>query len=100
MSHNPDYLMALPSTSQWRSDGLVVSGHTHGGQVRLPLVGALKVPSQYGQRFAQGWVQGDPADDRPGARGFVSRGLGVSGLPFRNLCPPEVVLLELEPERA
>ncbi|GGR28873.1 metallophosphoesterase [Deinococcus ruber] len=99
MSHNPDYLMDLPRTASWRSGGLVVSGHTHGGQIRLPVLGALKVPSQYGQRFAKGWVQGDPAGKRPGARGFVSRGLGVSGVPFRNLCPPEVVLLELEPER-
>lgn len=87
MSHNPDLLPEVPA---WV--GLTVSGHTHGGQVRLPLVGAPVVPSRYGQRFAQGFVTGDL-----GARGFVSRGLGVSGLPLRNLCAPEVVVLDLRP---
>ena len=93
MSHNPDLLMSLPG-----SPALMLSGHTHGGQIRLPLLGALSVPSRYGQRFAQGWVQGDSDGVRAGARGFVSRGLGLSGVPFRNLCPPEVVLLELLPD--
>jgi uncharacterized protein len=92
MSHNPDYLMDLPPNS-----GLVLSGHTHGGQIRLPLIGAPIVPSRYGQRFAQGWVQGNGPDQRGGARGLVSRGLGVSGLPLRNLCPSEIIVLELEP---
>ncbi len=90
MSHNPDYLMNLDPQLLPPDSGLMVSGHTHGGQVRLPVVGALSVPSEYGQRFAQGWIQGDT-----GAHGFVSRGLGLSGLPLRNLCPPEVVVLEL-----
>ncbi len=89
MSHNPDL---LPEVPDWVD--LTVSGHTHGGQVRFPLLGAPVVPSRFGQRFAQGFVTGDL-----GARGFVSRGLGVSGLPVRNLCPPEVVLLDLTPER-
>ena len=97
MCHEPDTLMTLAAAPEWRPDGLAVSGHTHGGQIRLPGVGALKVPSAYGQRFAQGWVQGDPQNGWPGARGYVSRGLGLTGLPVRNLCPPEVVLLELSP---
>ncbi|ADV66528.1 metallophosphoesterase [Deinococcus maricopensis] len=84
MSHNPD---VLPDVPAWV--GLTVSGHTHGGQVRFPVVGAPVVPSAFGQRFAQGFVTGDL-----GARGFVSRGLGVSGVPVRNLCPPEVVVLD------
>ncbi|MGY2894548.1 metallophosphoesterase [Deinococcus sp. UYEF24] len=99
MCHEPDSLMTLAAEPAWRPDGLAVSGHTHGGQIRLPGVGALMVPSAYGQRFVQGWVQGDPAGQRPGARGYVSRGLGLSGVPFRNLCPSEVVLLELSPAR-
>ena len=86
MSHNPDYLADAPPNVD-----LMLSGHTHGGQVRLPLVGALVVPSRYGQRFAQGWItSGD-------MRGFVSRGLGLTTLPFRNLCPSEIVLLDLHP---
>ncbi len=99
MCHEPDSLMTLAAVPGWRPDGLAVSGHTHGGQIRLPGVGALMVPSAYGQRFAQGWVKGEPQAGRPGARGYVSRGLGLSGVPFRNLCPSEVVLLELSPAR-
>jgi uncharacterized protein len=97
MVHEPDDLMTLAAVPAWRPDGLALCGHTHGGQIRLPFIGAPVLPSSYGQRFAQGWVQGEPADRKPGARGYVSRGLGLSGLPIRNLCPPEVVLFELLP---
>ncbi|PNY81944.1 metallophosphoesterase [Deinococcus koreensis] len=87
VSHNPDVLPDLP-----RPAGLVLSGHTHGGQVRLPLLGAPVVPSRYGQRYAMGWVEGAHATPA-----YVSRGLGTSGIPLRNLCPPEIVLLTLHP---
>lgn len=87
ISHNPDILPKLPQPA-----GLVLSGHTHGGQVRLPLVGALMVPSEYGQKYAMGWVTG--AHDTPA---YVSRGLGMSGIPLRNLCQPEISLLTLTP---
>ncbi len=97
MVHEPDDLMTLAAVPAWRPGGLAVCGHTHGGQVRLPGLGALIVPSSYGQRFAQGWVRGEAVGNRPGALGYVSRGLGLSGVPFRNLCPPEVVLLTLSP---
>ncbi len=99
MVHEPDDLVGLAAVPAWRSGGLAVCGHTHGGQVRFPLIGAPVVPSAYGQRFAQGWVQGDDHNGRPGARGYVSRGLGLSGVPVRNLCPAEVVLLQLQPGR-
>lgn len=69
---------------------LVVAGHTHGGQVRLPLVGALVTNSHLPRRLASGLLRlGD---------GFVhvSPGLGTSKYaPFRFLCPPEATLLEL-----
>lgn len=87
VSHNPDLLPELPP-----GVGLALSGHTHGGQVRLPLVGAPVVPSRYGQRYAMGWVTG-----AHGTPGYVSRGLGLSGLPLRNLCEPEIALLRLVP---
>lgn len=85
LSHNPDAIPDLP-------DGLdlVLAGHTHGGQVRLPLVGPLVTSSEYGRRFVEGWV------DAP-MPAFVSRGLGVTLLPFRLFCPPELVLMELQP---
>ncbi|PTA67080.1 metallophosphoesterase [Deinococcus arcticus] len=85
--HNPDLLPELPGRV-----GLTLCGHTHGGQVRLPFAGAVMVPSRYGQRFAMGWVEG-----AQGTPAYVSRGLGLSGIPFRNLCEPEVAVMELRP---
>ncbi|WP_309569989.1 metallophosphoesterase [Deinococcus sp.] len=87
LSHNPDVLPDLPVPA-----GLVLSGHTHGGQVRLPVIGAPIVPSAFGQRYAMGWVQG-----AHGTPAYVSRGLGTSGIPLRNLCPPEITVLTLMP---
>lgn len=85
VSHNPDAIPHLPEGID-----LFLSGHTHGGQVRLPLIGPLVTSSEFGTRFVEGWVEAPmPA--------FVSRGLGVTLLPFRLFCPPELVLLELLP---
>ena len=89
LSHNPDLLLELGQVLP----GLVLSGHTHGGQVRLPLLGALQVPAD--PRFTMGWVQGPG-----GTPAYVSRGLGMSGLPLRNLCEPEITLLTLTPPAA
>lgn len=85
VSHNPDAIPHMPEGID-----LLLAGHTHGGQIRLPLVGPLVTSSEYGRRFAEGWV------DAP-MPAFVSRGLGVSMLPFRLFCPPELVLLDLQP---
>ncbi len=87
LSHNPDVLPEVPAQV-----GLTLSGHTHGGQIRAPFSMGLYSISRYGERFQQGFVQGDL-----GARGFVSRGLGTGGLPLRTFCPAELVLLELNP---
>ncbi|WP_261664804.1 metallophosphoesterase [Deinococcus sp. Marseille-Q6407] len=87
LTHNPDILPTFP-----QHIGLTLIGHTHGGQVRLPGIGAVKVPSAYGTRYAMGWHQG-----AHGSPAYVSRGLGVSGLPVRMLCPPEITVLELFP---
>ena len=69
---------------------LVVAGHTHGGQVRMPLVGALVTNSDLPRRLASGAILfGD-------ALVHVSPGLGTSKYaPFRFLCRPEATLLEL-----
>lgn len=69
---------------------LVVAGHTHGGQVRMPIVGALVTNSDLPRRLASGAIAfGD-------AVVHVSQGLGTSKYaPFRFLCRPEATLLEL-----
>lgn len=71
---------------------LVVAGHTHGGQVRMPLVGALVTNSSMPARLASGLIRMGTAVVH------ISPGLGTSKYaPFRFLCPPEATLLELEP---
>ena len=67
----------------------MLAGHTHGGQVNLPIIGAPVVPSIYGQKYTHGLVQG------PVAQVFVSRGIGTIVPPMRLFCRPEIVLVTL-----
>jgi predicted MPP superfamily phosphohydrolase len=87
--HSPDL---APDAAEAGVD-LMLSGHTHGGQVRLPFYGALVTASLYGKAFEAGRITlGDLTL-------YVSRGLGLEGTAgprVRFLCPPEVVLWELE----
>ena len=92
LSHNPDLLPNVPS-----SVNLTLSGHTHGGQIRAPFDVGLYSISAFGERFQRGFIESDPRADGTLARGFVSRGLGTTGPPFRTFCPAEVIVLELEP---
>lgn len=87
LTHNPDLLSALGPGEGF---GLALCGHTHGGQLRLPLVGALAVPAE--RRYTMGWVTGPG-----GTPAYVSRGLGMSGVPLRMLCEPEIAVLDLTP---
>lgn len=87
LSHNPDFAELHPDPRV----GLVLSGHTHGGQAYLPGVGAAWLPSRFGDKYRAGLVRG------PASQVFVSRGLGEAGVPVRLNCPPEINLLELIP---
>ncbi|MFM9959253.1 MAG: metallophosphoesterase [Phycisphaerales bacterium] len=87
VSHNPDLAESRDALS--RRIDLMLSGHTHGGQVRLPLIGAPIVPSRYGQKYAQGLVRG------PGFPVLVTTGVGMSLAPLRWGVPAEVVELTL-----
>ncbi|TMQ50948.1 MAG: hypothetical protein E6K73_06940 [Candidatus Eisenbacteria bacterium] len=87
--HTPDL---APDAAELGVD-LMLSGHTHGGQVRLPLFGAVFTSSLYGKAFEMGRYQLD------GLTLYVTRGIGMegSGAPrVRFLCPPEIVLWELD----
>ena len=85
--HNADF-MERPDVQAQRFD-LVLAGHTHGGQVRLPGLGALVVPSRYGQKYAGGLVS------LPNTPVYVSRGIGLIAPPVRFLCRPEIALIRL-----
>ncbi len=84
LTHNPDVFDDVPESVQ-----LTIAGHTHGGQVNLPWVGRLIVPSKFGQRLAIGHVV------EATKHLFVSPGLGTSIVPVRFRVPPEVSVLEL-----
>jgi uncharacterized protein len=88
LSHNPDGILRL--APRLRAD-VVLAGHTHGGQVVLPGVGALvRMARTCGRTTASGWV--------PNARAplYVTRGLGEQRpLPMRLNCPPELLVLQL-----
>jgi len=71
---------------------LTLAGHTHGGQVSFPLLGAPVVPSSYGQRYAHGHVVED------GRHMFVTSGLGTSIIPARFGVPPEVAFVRIRGE--
>jgi uncharacterized protein len=70
---------------------LCFAGHTHGGQIRLPFVGALWLPEGCG-RYEAGWYE------RANAKLYVGRGLGTSILPLRFLCRPEIAIVTLAPQ--
>lgn len=84
LTHSPD-----PFASLDRPVALTLAGHTHCGQVSVPLIGRPLVPSRYGQRYACGRVQEN------GATLIVTAGVGVSILPVRFGNPPEIRLVTL-----
>lgn len=87
LSHNPDLVELLDPPF---AVDLMLSGHTHGGQVRLPVLGSPVVPSRFGQRYASGLARkGQTAV-------YVSRGIGTISPTVRINCPPEVTLLTLK----
>ncbi len=88
LAHYPSTVFRLPPG---RVD-LQFSGHTHGGQIRFPLVGCVWTADRISRKMARGLHRvGDTSL-------HTSPGIGVSlPIPVRILCPPEVTLLTLQP---
>jgi hypothetical protein len=86
--HSPEL---MPQASRHNVD-LYLCGHTHGGQVRLPLIGPILTSSQLGRRYVMGhYCEGS-------THLYVSRGVGMEGLSaprVRLLAPPEITLVTL-----
>jgi uncharacterized protein len=93
MCHAPDFLDALATHPVSRSIAMVLSGHTHGGQVRLPLLGAVHLPPG-GRKYIEGWF------NVGGMQLYVNRGIGAVGVPFRFNCRPEITRFRLRAEKA
>jgi hypothetical protein len=84
LAHEPDL---LPEVARYDVD-LMLSGHTHGGQVRFPFLPAMFLP-ELGQRYVEGLFRLGPTQL------YVNRGVGTVNLPFRFNCPPEITLITL-----
>jgi hypothetical protein len=85
LTHNPDIFPSIPARVT-----LTIAGHTHGGQVALPIIGRPIVPSVFGERYAAGHIV-------EGAKHlFVTTGVGTSILPVRFRVPPEISLLTID----
>ncbi len=82
LAHDPATFFRIPSGPY-----LTLSGHTHGGQFRLPVIGPIFNSSNAPLKWSSGYVIEN------GRHLFVSRGLGTSILPMRFNCPPEVCFL-------
>jgi uncharacterized protein len=82
--HEPDIFPRVPARV-----ALTLAGHTHGGQIRLPLIWPYFVPSKYGARYAYGHIVED------NRHLIVSGGLGTSIIPARLGVPPEILHVEL-----
>lgn len=84
MAHEPDI---LPEIAKYNAD-LMLSGHTHGGQIRIPFLRPMFLP-EYGRRYIEGWFQHGPTHL------YVNRGIGTIAVPLRLNCPPEITVFTL-----
>jgi len=90
LSHTPDNVYTLSR----HSPDVVFSGHCHAGQVRIPFVGSIIVPSIYGRRFDHGHFV------VRGTHLFVAGGVGTKLPPFRIYCQPDIFVVDILPTRA
>lgn len=88
MVHEPDYADTIVTHPRGHLVDLIFSGHTHGGQVRLPFLPPLSLPPN-GRRYVEGhYLIGS-------TQLYVNRGIGTVGLPIRFNCPPEITVATL-----
>lgn len=93
LQHSPDILPVVAGEYSVSSDlRLILAAHTHGGQVWLPILGRMVVPSGFGQKYAYGHIIDKGVDM------FVTSGIGTSWLPLRFMVPPEIVVLTIRSE--
>ncbi|MBD3281594.1 hypothetical protein GF391_02500 [Candidatus Uhrbacteria bacterium] len=85
LAHQPDIILNF----QEDDTDLVFCGHSHGGQIRFPVIGSIRVPSAFGRKADGGRkiIKGIPT--------IISRGLGEVGCRARLFTPPEIVIIEL-----
>ena len=89
MAHAPDYADSVVAHPRGKSVDLILAGHSHGGQVRLPFFGPMVLPP-LGRKYVEGLFRFDRTQL------YVNRGIGTVGVPIRLNCPPEITVLTLE----
>lgn len=82
--HSPVFFNRIPKTIH-----LSLAGHSHGGQVKIPFIGALWTPNGT-DKYSEGWFKNE------GSELYVSRGIGNSILPIRFNCRPELAIFEIK----
>jgi predicted MPP superfamily phosphohydrolase len=93
LEHSPDILEVVWYHKTLGKDfRLMIAGHTHGGQVWLPVLGTPIVPSSHGQKLNYGHKREWEMDL------FVTTGVGTSILPLRFMMPPEIAVLTINAE--
>jgi uncharacterized protein len=86
LAHNPEII----SLAAHHQVDFVLSGHTHGGQVKIPYLGPLNSMTQPHQGFLEGFVRNGTTQM------YISRGLGKVVVPLRIFCPPEIPVFHLQ----
>lgn len=89
LTHNADAIQLVKKIPGRRT--LFLAGHTHGGQIRLPMLGSVpRIPHTLGNHYDRGWFKVSPDADL-----FITSGAGESGPRARLLVPPEIVVMEV-----
>ena len=89
LSHNPDTAAAMLPTDKLKEAPLILCGHTHGGQFRIPGYGAVITSSRFGKRLEYGPYR----HSSTGAIMYVTAGIGATWFHARICCPPEVLFV-------
>jgi predicted MPP superfamily phosphohydrolase len=90
MAHEPDFADHVIAHPRGPLVDLMLAGHSHGGQIRLPFLGPLILPPM-GEKYPEGHYRFNRMQL------YVNRGIGTVGLPFRLNCPPEITVVTLQP---
>ncbi|MEE8307755.1 MAG: metallophosphoesterase [Gammaproteobacteria bacterium] len=89
LSHTPDNIYRISESSA----DLTFSGHYHAGQIRIPIIGPIVVPSVYGRRFDHGHFVVN------NTHLFVASGIGAANPPVRIYCQPDIFVVDIAPEK-
>ena len=86
LAHSPDIIDDIGD----KKIDLILVGHTHGGQVKIPFITPFWVPTEYHGKFASGLFEID------NTYMYVNKGIGMTALQMRFNCPPEIAVIELK----